>query len=202
MSVQPFHPRRSGVQWKPYLRKHEINRSDRRNGGLSMFAFEEVKGDKITRYESMQQQLSAMLEGETFWLSNLSNAASHLFHSLPDINWAGFYLMKDGELALGPFMGKPACVRIPVGKGVCGTAIKEERPQLVKNVLEFPGHIACDADSRSEIVIPLSVNGKIIGVLDIDSPKEARFDEEDLAQLEKYADILIQKTDWSPLFNN
>jgi L-methionine (R)-S-oxide reductase len=113
-----------------------------------------------------------------------------------------FHLMKDGELVLGPFMGKPACVRIPVGKGVCGTAVKEERPQLVKNVLEFAGHIACDADSRSEIVIPLSVNGKIIGVLDIDSPKEARFDEEDLAQLEKYAEIIIQKTDWSPLLAN
>lgn len=164
-----------------------------------MFAFEQVKGDKKTRYQAMQQQLSALLEEESFWLPNLSNTASHLFHSLTDVNWAGFYLMKDGELVLGPFMGKPACVRIPVGKGVCGTAVKEKRPQLVKNVFDFPGHIACDAASRSEVVIPLTVNGKIIGVLDIDSPKEARFDEEDLICLEKYVEILIEKTDWNPL---
>lgn len=167
-----------------------------------MFAFKQVEGDKRTRYQTMQQQLSALLEEETFWLSNLSNTASHLFHSLTDINWAGFYLMKDGELVLGPFMGKTACVRIPVGKGVCGTAVKEKQPQLVKNVFDFPGHIACDADSRSEIVIPLTVNGNIIGVLDIDSPSDARFDEEDLAGLEKYVEILIKKTDWSRLSQN
>ncbi|MBA4601440.1 GAF domain-containing protein [Thermoactinomyces mirandus] len=166
-----------------------------------MFVFKHIQADKKTGYETMLNQLSGLLEGETDWLANLSNTASHLIHSLPDLNWAGFYLLKDEELVLGPFMGKPACVRIPVSKGVCGTAVKEKRTLLVKDVTTFPGHIACDADSRSEVVIPLYVNRQIIGVLDIDSPKQARFDEEDVANLEKYAGILLKKTDWSPLLS-
>lgn len=166
-----------------------------------MFVFEHIPADKKTGYETMLTQLTGLLEGEKDWLANLSNTASHLFHSLPDINWAGFYLLKGGELVLGPFMGKPACVRISVGKGVCGTAVKEGRTLPVKDVRAFPGHIACDADSRSEIVIPLFVCGQIIGVLDIDSPKLARFDKEDVANLEKYAGILLKNTDWSPLLS-
>lgn len=166
-----------------------------------MFVFEHIPTDKKTCYKTILTQLTSLLEGEKDWLANLSNTASHLFHSLPDINWAGFYLLKGGELVLGPFMGKPACVRIPAGKGVCGTAVKEGRTLLVKDVRAFPGHIACDADSRSEVVIPLFACGQIIGVLDIDSPKQARFDEEDVANLEKYAGVLLKNTDWSPLLS-
>ncbi|SEM70573.1 GAF domain-containing protein [Lihuaxuella thermophila] len=166
-----------------------------------MFVFEEIKGDKATRYQHMLKQITHLLEGETDWLANLANAASHLYNSLDQVNWAGFYLMKNGELVLGPFMGKPACVRIAVGKGVCGTAVAKDETQLVEDVLKFPGHIACDAATRSEIVIPLRVNGKIIGVLDIDSPAEKRFDQEDKKYLEEYAEILLKSTDWSPLLD-
>jgi L-methionine (R)-S-oxide reductase len=164
-----------------------------------MFVFERTEGDKRTRYEQILKQLSHLLAGERDWLANLANTASHLYHSLDDVNWAGFYLMKGGELVLGPFLGKPACVRIPVGKGVCGTAVAEDRTVLVEDVLAFPGHIACDAASRSEIVIPLRASGRIIGVLDIDSPVKARFDETDRSYLEQYAEILVKSTDWSPL---
>ncbi len=166
-----------------------------------MYEFEHITTDQKTCRETMLTQLVSLLKGEKDWLANLSNTSSHLFHSLSDINWAGFYLMKGEELVLGPFMGKPACVRIPVGKGVCGTAVKERRTLVVKDVRTFPGHIACDANSRSEVVIPLFVCERIIGVLDIDSPKQARFDEEDVATLEKYAGILLENTDWSPLLS-
>jgi GAF domain-containing protein len=163
---------------------------------ISMFSFSLVSGNKQERYEQILKQLTHLVEGETDWLANLANAASHLFHTLEEVNWAGFYLMKDGELVLGPFMGKPACVRIPVGKGVCGTAVKEERTLRVEDVHRFPGHIACDAASRSEIVIPLRHGGAIIGVLDIDSPVLARFDEVDQEYLEKYAQVLVNSCHW------
>lgn len=161
-----------------------------------MFTFEKTVGDKQARLESIVKQLKYLIEGERDWLANLANAASHLYHSLDDVNWAGFYLMKQGELVLGPFNGKPACIRIPVGKGVCGTAVKEEKTLVVKDVHAFSGHIACDAATRSEIVIPLKVSSRIIGVLDIDSPVEARFDELDQALLEQYAELLCQGSDW------
>lgn len=164
-----------------------------------MFAFEKVEGDKATRYQHILKQATHLFEGETDWLANLANAASHLYNSLDEVNWAGFYLMKNGQLVLGPFMGKPACVRIAIGKGVCGTAVAKDETQLVEDVLKFPGHIACDAATRSEIVIPLRVDGKIIGVLDIDSPVEKRFDKEDQKYLEEYAKIVLKSTDWSPL---
>ncbi|SFI94868.1 GAF domain-containing protein [Thermoflavimicrobium dichotomicum] len=166
-----------------------------------MFVFEQAKGNKEANYEQMLKQCEALLEGETDWLANLANTASHLFHVLPDINWAGYYLMKDGELVLGPFQGKPACVRIPVGKGVCGTAVAKEQTMVVEDVLAFPGHIACDAASRSEIVIPLRIDGKIVGVLDIDSPVEKRFDQVDQKYLEAYVAIVLSHTDWSPILN-
>jgi GAF domain-containing protein len=164
-----------------------------------MFTFERIEGDKKTRYTLILKQLAHLIEGERDWLANFSNAASHLYHTLGEVNWVGFYLMKDGELVLGPFNGKPACVRIPVGKGVCGTAVKKQKTQLVRDVLSFPGHIACDAATRSEIVIPLWIEGHIIGVLDIDSPVKARFDEEDQTYLERYAQILLEGTDCSAL---
>lgn len=166
-----------------------------------MFAFERAEGDAAARYEHLLRQGQALFAGERDWLANLANAASLLYHTLDQVNWAGFYLMKKGELVLGPFMGFPACVRIPVGKGVCGTAVQERATQLVPDVLKFPGHIACDAASRSEIVIPLVVDGTIVGVLDIDSPVPERFREEDRQRLEQFARMVVDSTDWTPVIS-
>lgn len=144
----------------------------------------------MTDYKLMNSQLKSLSEGVEWDVTILSNAAALLWDSLKDINWAGFYLIRGGRLELGPFQGKPACTVIEIGKGVCGTAVAEDRTQLVKNVHEFPGHIACDSDSNSEIVVPVHDGGKIYGVLDIDSPILARFDEEDKAGLEAFVRIL------------
>ncbi len=144
----------------------------------------------MTDYKALNEQLSALVEGVAHPISNLSNAAALLYHTLPDLNWAGFYLLEGETLVLGPFQGKPACIEIPVGRGVCGTAVAENKTLTVPNVHEFPGHIACDGASNSEIVIPLRKNGKIIGVLDIDSPIFDRFTEIDQNGLEKFAKII------------
>lgn len=141
-------------------------------------------------YEALCAQLQALTDGVPYEIANFANAAALLWEFLPEINWAGFYLMTDGALVLGPFQGKPACIRIPVGKGVCGRAAQERKTLLVPDVHAFPGHIACDCASRSEIVVPLFKNGDVCGVLDIDSPYEGRFDEADQAGLEKFARIL------------
>ncbi|WP_305838279.1 GAF domain-containing protein [Photobacterium leiognathi] len=130
-------------------------------------------------YDRLTRQAVALIEGETDLIANMSNISALLNMELEQINWVGFYLLKDNELVLGPFQGKPACVRIPVGKGVCGTAVKDNKVQRVDDVHAFPGHIACDVVSQSEIVIPLNVRGKCIGVLDIDSPYLSRFDQND-----------------------
>ncbi|WP_194435030.1 GAF domain-containing protein [Vibrio fluminensis] len=130
-------------------------------------------------YLSLTKQAQALIESETNLIANLSNISALLNMSLEDINWVGFYLMDKDELVLGPFQGNPACVRIPVGKGVCGTAVATNQVQRVHDVHQFEGHIACDAASNSEIVIPFSIDGKIAGVLDIDSPNIGRFDQED-----------------------
>lgn len=137
-----------------------------------------------TDYEMMRRQLESLSEGVGWDITVLSNAAALIWDSLDDINWAGFYLARGGRLELGPFQGKTACTVIDFGKGVCGTAVAEDRTQLVKDVHEFPGHIACDSASNSEIVIPIHAGGKIYGVLDIDSPLLGRFTEEDKAGLE------------------
>lgn len=134
---------------------------------------------KTVNYELAAQQLSALTRDIPYETANLANAAALLWQEIPDINWVGFYKMEDGALVLGPFQGKPACIRIPVGKGVCGTAVAENRIQLVENVHDFPGHIACDCVSNSEIVLPIHAGGKIWGVLDIDSPDIGRFSEAD-----------------------
>ena len=152
--------------------------------------------DKTARYEMMTDQLAALMEGEREPIPNLANMSALIFDALEDLNWAGFYLMKEDILLLGPFQGKPACIRIPVGRGVCGTAAKTLQTQLVKDVHLFPGHIACDAASRSEIVIPLLKDRRVLGVLDIDSPLEARFDEEDQRGLERLCELLIDGCDW------
>ncbi|MEM7278888.1 MAG: GAF domain-containing protein [Pseudomonadota bacterium] len=144
-----------------------------------------------TNYDLLNQQAHALIATETDLLANLSNSAALLFHSLGDVNWAGFYLGRDPELILGPFQGQPACVRIEYGKGVCGAAAKSQEILRVDDVHEFPGHIACDAASNSEIVLPLLINGICYGVLDIDSPSSHRFTEADEAGLTKFRNILM-----------
>src|SRR5690625_21030 len=142
-------------------------------------------------YEIVLQQLKALIEDEEDITANLANASALLNQFLQDINWVGFYLWKEDELVLGPFQGLPACIRIPSGNRVCGTAIAEEKTMLVANVHEFPGHIACDPKSQSEIVIPMIVQGKSFGVLDIDSPKLNRFNATDQRYLEQFVEVLI-----------
>jgi GAF domain-containing protein len=148
------------------------------------------QGKKENNYELVQKQLLALIEDETNRIANLSNAAALLNQFLDEINWVGFYLYEEGQLILGPFQGLPACVRIPMGRGVCGTSAATEKTLRIEDVHQFPGHIACDAASRSEIVIPLMKDGNLIGVLDIDSPVTDRFDEMDQQGLEKFAEIL------------
>lgn len=147
--------------------------------------------DKTKFYQLLNSQLRALLENEHHLIPNLSNASALLGAALKDINWAGFYLLHEHELLLGPFQGKPACVHISIGKGVCGTAVSENKTQVVADVHEFPGHIACDSASRSEIVVPLRLQGHILGVLDIDSPVLSRFDSLDQTGLEEFAEILV-----------
>ena len=141
-------------------------------------------------YEILHAQLQAITEGIPYETANLANAAALLWEHLPDINWAGFYKMEDGQLVLGPFQGKTACILIPVGRGVCGTAVAQDATQLVYDVHQFPGHIACDSASNSEIVLPIHKDGAVWGVLDIDSPSIGRFTEADQVGLEKIVDVL------------
>lgn len=147
-------------------------------------------------YHLIHTQLKALLENEPHLIPNLSNTSALLNGALTDINWVGFYLLQNDELLLGPFQGKPACVHIPIGRGVCGAAVKEDSTQLVIDVHQYPGHIACDSTSRSEIVIPIHANGRIVGVLDIDSPLVGRFDALDQVGLEEVVHILEQACTW------
>ncbi|WP_437131650.1 GAF domain-containing protein [Bacillus atrophaeus] len=154
-----------------------------------MFHVEKQSGDKEKDYQLLLKQLEAITEDETDAIANYANASALLYHSLDEVNWAGFYFAKEGELVLGPFQGLPACVRIPFGKGVCGTAYSNGTVKRVSDVHAFPGHIACDAASQSEIVLPIHVNGKVIGVLDIDSPVKNRFDVVD----ETFLTLFVEK---------
>ena len=156
---------------------------------------EELPATKAELYGLLREQLAALLAGERDLIANAANFSALLFHTLPGLNWAGLYLHKEGELVLGPFQGRPACVRIELGRGVCGTAAAERRTVVVENVHEFPGHIACDAASNSEIVVPLVSDGRLVGVLDLDSPALARFDAEDRAGLERLTEIFLDATD-------
>jgi len=140
-------------------------------------------------------QASALVSGQNDIVANAANLSSLLFYALEEVNWVGFYFLKGGELIVGPFQGRPACVSIPVGRGVCGTAAETMKVQRVADVHMFDGHIACDAASRSEIVLPLVLNGQLIGVLDLDSPVTSRFDEEDERLLRKIADIFVRSLD-------
>ena len=146
--------------------------------------------EKTEMYPLLLDQINALIDSRRHAISTLANAAALIYEALGDVNWAGFYLMHDGALLLGPFVGKVACVDIAVGRGVCGTAVAEDKTQLVPDVHEFPGHIACDAASASEIVVPLRRDGRIVGVLDIDCPNKNRFDEVDRAGLEAIASVL------------
>jgi len=156
-----------------------------------MFNVENYSGSKEKDYELLIKQLKALLEGETNQVANLANASALLNQFLTETNWVGFYLNDQNELVLGPFQGLPACVRIPFGRGVCGTAAQTQKTQLVADVHQFPGHIACDAASRSEIVVPMVKEGNVIGVLDIDSPITDRFDETDKKYLELFVEELL-----------
>ncbi|MBM7554944.1 GAF domain-containing protein [Thalassobacillus pellis] len=155
-----------------------------------MFQTTNYTGTLEENYELLLKQLSALLEGENDIIANLSNASSLLNQFLDDVNWVGFYLWKEEQLVLGPFQGLPACVRIPSGKGVCGTAMQDKTTIRVEDVNQFEGHIACDSASKSEIVIPIFKNGEVFGVLDIDSPSKARFTELDEKYLQKFTEIV------------
>ena len=164
-----------------------------------MFALKSATAaNPAERHAELAQQARALLEGERDATANAANLAALIYHSLPELNWAGFYWMKDGELVLGPFQGKPACVRIAVGRGVCGTAVRDRRSIVVPDVHAFPGHIACDSASNSEVVVPVMKDGRVLGVLDLDSPLLARFDDEDARGLERLVAAFIAAIEQGP----
>lgn len=150
----------------------------------------------MTDYELMKEQLKSLAEDEPYFIPVLSNASALIFENLEELNWAGFYLMNKGSLLLGPFQGKTACIRIPMGKGVCGTAAEKDETVVVKDVHEFPGHIACDSASNSEIVVPIHSEGKVVGVLDLDSTKFDRFSNADKQGLEAFVKTLESVIEW------
>ena len=152
--------------------------------------------DKAELYAELTGQLRALLTGERDWLANLANTSALIFQTLPELNWAGFYLWRGGELVVGPFQGKPACVRIAAGRGVCGGAVAQRRSLVVADVHAFPGHIACDVASRSELVVPIIQGEAILGVLDLDSPRPGRFDDEDRVGGEGLMAALLEATDF------
>ena len=154
---------------------------------------------KAARYRDLYGQLAALFGGERSGMANAANLCALLYQNLPDLNWVGFYFLQAGELVLGPFQGKIACVRISTGRGVCGTAARDRKTLIVPDVHAFPGHIACDSASASEIVVPLLKEGRLLGVLDLDSPLLARFDREDAAGLEAVAELLLQCSDFDRL---
>jgi L-methionine (R)-S-oxide reductase len=161
-----------------------------------MFVVETFSGTKEEMYEELLRQARGLLEGERDLVANAANLSALIWQIVPDLNWAGFYFMKGGELVLGPFQGKPACVRIAVGKGVCGTAVSTRSTMLVEDVHAFPGHIACDAASNSELVVPLISGGHVHGVLDLDSPQLRRFDAVDQRGFEQLVAFLMTATDF------
>lgn len=154
-----------------------------------------VNTNKREIYAALAPQLESLLAGERDFIANAANFSALLYQSLADLNWAGFYLLRSRELVLGPFQGKPACVRIPMGKGVCGTAAAMRKTVIVPNVDEFPGHIACDSDSKSEIVVPLVKEDELLGVLDLDSPQLSRFNDDDAYGLNVLVEIFLKSFD-------
>jgi len=164
-----------------------------------MFVVESFSGTKEEMYEDLLRQARGLLEGERDLIANTANLSALIWQVVPDLNWAGFYFMRGGELVLGPFQGKPACVRIAVAKGVCGTAVATRSTMLVEDVHAFPGHIACDAASNSELVVPMISNGQVVGVLDLDSPQLRRFDGVDQRGVEQLVAFLMTVTDFQTL---
>ena len=160
-----------------------------------MFELKTDLGRGPELYAALEREVNALLAGERDLVANAGNCAALLYHSLADVNWVGFYFVRDGGLVVGPFQGKPACVRIPFGNGVCGTAAATRTTQVVADVAAFPGHIACDPASRSEIVVPLVRRGELLGVLDIDSPRSGRFTAEDQAGIETLARAFVASLD-------
>ena len=157
-----------------------------------MYDFKIEAADATTMYRDLASAIQGLVAGETDAVANMANAAAVIWETLPDINWVGFYRNVDGELVLGPFQGRPACIRIPFGTGVCGVAAATRQVQRIEDVHAFPGHIACDSASNSELVVPIIRDGELIAVLDIDSPKHARFTEEDEAGCVRLAEILAK----------
>lgn len=153
-------------------------------------------GNKKQFYEQLILRIKGIMEGERDTIANLANVASVLYNQLEGINWAGFYLHKEDQLVLGPFQGKSACIRIPIGRGVCGESARDRTTMVVKDVHDFPGHIACDAASRSEIVVPIVKEDTLLGILDIDSPVLQRFSEIDQKYMEEIVDIIVKGCDW------
>lgn len=169
-----------------------------RSMGKLMFTSKPEKKENASKselYSDLLLQLSSLFADERDFIANAANLSSLLFYSVPDLNWAGFYLHKNNELVLGPFQGQLACVRIPIGKGVCGTAAQQRSTIIVDNVHEFPGHIACDSASNSEIVVPIIKEHRLLGVLDVDSPSFERFDEEDAQGLNEIVRVFVESTD-------
>lgn len=162
-----------------------------------MFNIEPLKSlSRADYYESVLLFAKGLMDGETNTIANLSNISSLLYHTMDNVNWVGFYLMRDGELVLGPFHGKPACIRIQIGSGVCGSAVSSGVTQLVMDVHSFPGHIACDGDTNSELVIPIIIKGQVVGVLDLDSPILERFNDVDKQQLEQLVNDIEASCNW------
>jgi L-methionine (R)-S-oxide reductase len=159
---------------------------------VRMFAAQSLEGTKSEQYDALLQQARGLMQGEHDRVANAANISSLVFHALPDLNWVGFYFYDGSELVVGPFQGHPACVRIALGRGVCGTAAVTRETQLVPDVDAFPGHIACDSASRSELVVPLFRGGELIGVFDLDSPRLARFDADDRRGLEAVAQAYLE----------
>lgn len=158
-----------------------------------MFELKQIdNSNKQSLYAELAEQARALVHDEKDLIANTANLSALLFYALPDINWVGFYLLKEGELVVGPFQGKPACIRIPMGKGVCGIAAAQRQSLVVEDVNAFDGHIFCDSASRSEVVVPLVADDQLVGVLDIDSPSLSRFDADDQAGLEKIAAVLVE----------
>lgn len=164
-----------------------------------MFEAKPLSGTVSKRefYDELEQQLAALLAGEPDAIANAANMSALIYQLMPDLNWAGFYFMRGGELVLGPFQGKTACVRIAVGRGVCGAAVERKASMVVPDVHAFPGHIACDSASRSELVVPLLTEGRVLGVLDLDSPSPNRFDEEDREGCERLVRVYLDASDLS-----
>lgn len=164
-----------------------------------MFAAKRIEEDhKPTFYDELYRQLSGLLHGESDAIANAANTSALIFQTLPGLNWAGFYFLKEpGELVLGPFQGKPACVRIKVGRGVCGAAVARRESLVVEDVYAFPDHIFCDGDSRSELVVPLMRDDTVLGVLDLDSPTTGRFDDDDRAGIERVGRIYVAASAWT-----